>query len=459
MSEKRKQWELLTESEKQFLLPIEKIISDISAKYRYVDEEAANSKIISDKQNEEFRSMCAAMEIDTKRAAAISTKLFTSPWYCYYISNVDTTNGEWINVFSLCTSQHPDPITINPTTNPDFYKAAWSTSTDPDAAYPAILDSLHLQRNFKFIYVEDYEALATIAEVYTDQDNGVIIKRMGGRRIKSVDIPLDKPNSKIWNMLAVTTGSQIAFSTKRAGTKKEVSVLYSIDFDELTDAKITKTLDPFDKRVYVAVAALFNAGNTSMSVSQIYNVYYDGVPGKSDREKINNSITKMAAARILIDNAQEVNAGYKYPRVQYEGYLLPMERVNVIINGDLVESAIHPFREPPMISFARGRKQITTVERKVLATPVNKTNTNLAIEDYLLNRITKARAGNGQRRILYSTLFEEAHLTTSKQQQRAKKTIEKILTHYVSCDVIKRYTTDAEGISFSFSGKRIAEKR
>lgn len=454
MDPRREHWELLNESEKEFLRPLCNIHAEVTARYQFVSEKQAKSKAVNDKLNADFCELCTEQGIDTKRAAAISTKLFNAPWYCYFVTDVQANNGNWDTVFSLCTHKHPDKAkALQPGKYKAFYDAEFSGEQNPDVFYPQILDGLHLPHDHKYISPTHYEVLATVAEVYTDQNSGVLIPRIGGRRIKSVDMPLDKPNNKMWNMLAETTGGQLklAFATEKTGSKKEVSVLYSIDFDELKDTRITKALEPFDKRVYIALAALYNAGNEYVTIQQIYNAMgYDGVVGGPTRERINDSVTKVAAARVYMDNIQEVQAGYRYPQFQYDGQLLPMERVQAVINGQFVESVIHLLREPPVISFARGRKQITTVDRKLLATPVNKTNTNLAIEDYLITRIAKARTGKGQKRILYSTLYEEAHLTTSKQQQRAKPQIEKILTYYVKCNFISAFTMDKDAVTFTY---------
>lgn len=453
MDNKRERWELLTAEEKEFLKPLEAIYRAVMDKYQQIDEKKANSAAVIKKQNKDFRALCEEREIDTKRAAAISAKLFTTHWYCYFFTDIEVNGGDTISVYSLCMDRYPNKTKLlSPKKYTAFYEAATSTVTDPDIVYPQILDGLYLPHEYKYISANHYEVLATIAELYSDQSNTLLIPRIGGRKIKALDLPLDKPNSRIWNMLTETTGGQLklAFATEKAGSKKEVSILYSIDFDELKDARITKALEPFDKRVYIAVAALFNAGNTLITIPQIYNAMgYNGTPGKFDREKINTSITKMAAAKIFVDNAEEVNAGYKYPLYQYEGYLLPLERVNAIVNGDLVESVIRPFREPPMITLARGRKQITTIDRKLLTTPVNKNNTNIAFEDCIMARIIKARSGKGTKRILYNTLYKEAHLTTSKQQTRAKAPLKKILDYYVECAFISSYTMDGEGITFS----------
>ena len=452
MNENRQKWELLNESEKQFLKPVEQIINNIIARYHFV-QDTADIDAVNDKQNEEFKKACEENGIDIKRAVSISTKLFSIPWYSYYISNVKSDNNDFITIFSLYSSKNSTPITLDPEEYKDFYKIAWDNNGNPDEVYPVILKSLNLEKNFKFVHVEDLEALSTIAEVYTEQTNGVLIPRTGGRRIKSLDYPIDKPNNKIWNMKE-GEGHYI-IDTTRNKAKTKATTLYSINFENLTNAKITKALDPFDKRVYFATAALYNAGNKEVTIPQIYNAMgYDSTLSQYDRKKIDDSITKMASANILIDNEQEIKAGYSYPRVLYDAPLLPMERVRMIINGELVEGAIHLFREPPMMSFARGRKQITTVDRELLLTPVNKTNTNLSIEDYLIRRIAQAHNGKSKKRILFSTIYEEAHLGTTKKQQRARSTITKILDHYVKHNFISKYTIDDEGISFTFGTKK-----
>lgn len=460
MDLKREKWELLTAEQKKVLTPIIKIHADVTAKFKYTNERT--NKGLNELMNMEFAAQCEKRGVDIEQAKKLSALLFNTAWYCYYISDIQhTEDGHYLSVFSLCTSKNHKAKKLPPEKYKAFYESAYSTDLNPDTAYPAILDALNLPHEYKYISVSAYEALVTIAEIYAPEEKGAILPRVGGRRIKALDLPLDKLNSHIWNMLSETTGGQLklSFATEKTGSKKEVSILYSIDFDELKNAKITKALDPFDKRVYIAVSALYNAGNVLITIPQIYNAMgYDGTPGKFDREKINNSVTKMAAAKIFVDNAEEVNAGYKYPLYQYEGYLLPMERVNAYVNGDLVESAIRPFREPPMITLARGRKQITTIDRKLLATPITKSNTNLAIEDYILSRIIKAKTGKGLKRILYSTIYEEAHLTTAKQRQRAKKPIAQILEYYKEYGFISKYTMDDEGIIFSFSAKKLPAK-
>ena len=273
---------------------------------------------------------------------------------------------------------------------------------------------------------------------------------IAGRRVKDVGFPIDKVNANIWKLLEKDMGGQIAIAAESKKSKKQLNIYYSINFDELgRDVTITRKLEPFDKRVYIAIGALWAAGSTIITEGQIYDAMgYSGEPGAADRQHINESLAKMGAAHIYINNAEEAKA-YRYAMFVYDASLLPFERLSTIINGRTVDSAIHLFREPPLITFARGRKQITTIKRQLLSTPLNKTNSNIMLEDYLLERIAHARSGKLSAKIKYATIFEEARITETKQKQRAPAKIKKLLDYYRECGHIKGYTVEADGVRLS----------
>lgn len=278
---------------------------------------------------------------------------------------------------------------------------------------------------------------------------------VGGRRIKSLDYPIDKVNSNMWKQLERDMHGQIAIGVEKTASKREINILYSINFDALgEDVRITRRLEPFDKRVYIAVAALFNAGNEYITIPQIYDAmgHKDAAsferrttPGATDVKKIAESISKMAAAHVFIDNAEEAKA-YKYDLFRYDASLLPMERATAFINGQEVKTAIHLFREPPLVTFARERKQITTIDRRLLNTPLHKTNETLMLEDYLLERIAHAKAGKLSSKILFTTIYGEARITEKKQKQRAPQKIYTLLDYYKKCGHIKGYKKLTDGV-------------
>ena len=205
----------------------------------------------------------------------------------------------------------------------------------------------------------------------------------------------------------------------------------------------------------MAISALFNAGNNVITLTQIYYAMGNtGRPAKSDLEKINDAITKMTSARIHFDNKQESD-NYDYPHFVYDGSLLPLERGTAIVNGQLANAAIHTFREPPLMTFAKQRKQITTIDIKLLQAPISKTELNLTIQDYLIERICKAKNGKAHReRILYKTLYEHAGIPdkpkTNTEKQKKKRAPEKVktyLTHFQKEKLISRFTMEKDGIT------------
>lgn len=273
--------------------------------------------------------------------------------------------------------------------------------------------------------------------------------------IKSADFPLDKVNATVWKLLEETKEGQLAFNIgvenetdKQAG--KEINIIYGIEFGELEElggVKITRKLEPYDKRVYIAVGSVFNTGQSYISYQQIYNAMrYEGRAGTSDLKKIHASLSKMLGAKIYVDNLEETTANYNYKHFVYDGSLLPMERVSALVGGQMAESVIHIFREPPLMTLARERRQITKVERKVLASPLSMTNANIQLEDYLIERISHMKNGKARLKMLFETIYKNAGITTTKQKQRAWAKIEKLLNHYVECGFISGYAKESDGV-------------
>ena len=311
--------------------------------------------------------------------------------------------------------------------------------------------------------IEEIEKLLT---TNPEQEKNILHKTILNNSIKElpkitfkptdkINYPLDKPNSIIWDIDTAKVGEdgqmRLAINTSKKGSKQEAIVAYSINFDELeADVKITKQLTPFDKRCYIAATALYNAGNKVITATQVYIAMGNiGKPRVSDLQKINGSITKMGAARVYIDNTREIQVTKGYLQFKYDAPLLPFARYGAYINGKMTENAIHLFCEPPLISFARQRKQITTIPRQLLESPINKTEANLRIDDYLLERIGRMKNGKKKvpRKMLFITIYKQCKITTTKQKQRAPEKICCYLDHYKKCRWIKGYIKEADGIT------------
>lgn len=314
--------------------------------------------------------------------------------------------------------------------------------------FAAIKESLAAVGELMVEHSEEIEAAADEAETIKAE-----LPRIMSHPTDKLAYPLDKPNSIIWNLIAGADPNgqiQLAIGTGKKGGGKEATVLYGINFDELeTSLTITKKLTPFDKRCYIAVAGLYNGGNDIVSATQIYKMMGNSGQPKADQiQKINDSLTKMGAARVFIDNQKEAQST-KYSRFKYDASLLPFERISAYINNTLTESAIHIFREPPLITFARQRNQISSITRQLLESPISKTDANLLIDDYLLERISHMKSGKGKapRKMLFTTIYEHCGIKTAMQKQRAPEKIRRYLDHYKKCEWIRGYTEDKDGIT------------
>ena len=282
-----------------------------------------------------------------------------------------------------------------------------------------------------------------------------ILQRVKSMPTERLLYPIDKPNNILWDMArdSAKNGGQINLDvlTGEPANGKEPIVYLSIDFDNLPHGvSITKVLTAFDKRVYIAAGALYNGGNKIVSLSQIYRMMgYEKRPNSNDIQKINDSLTKMGWARLYINNEQETEVIPKYKKMVYDAPLLAFQRKAAYIDGKLVEGAIHIGFEPALIKFARERKQVQKVTLQTLTTPVNKTERNLEIEDYLLGRISqmKSKKRKAQKKILFKSLFTYCRIEARDAQSRSKPTIQKILDHYKETKFITDYSTEADGVT------------
>lgn len=299
----------------------------------------------------------------------------------------------------------------------------------------------------------------------TDDKHRAIVERAENKsitvstKIEKIDYPTDKINNNVWEkFLYIDKNGQLTFDTTfeqgfntAKKNRKEAIVYYSINFEELKDAAITKALTSYDKRVYIAIGALYNAGYKVITIQQIYSAMGNiGRPSDTDYRKINESITKMNTAHIFLHNTHEIQVHKKQKSFVYDGSLLPMERMQTVVNGKVTstDGGIHLFREPPLISFARGRKQITTIKRCLLESPLSQTAENLTLEDYLIENIAyiKHNKGKVENKMLYDTIFDKCSIKDKVKRHRAKDKVIKYLDHCVKCTYITKYTKEADGV-------------
>ena len=319
-----------------------------------------------------------------------------------------------------------------------------------------------------FLYLKIYSKDCNFPQIIEDTlKNTFKVEKV--LEVSKFEMPLDKINRTIWNF-PISPKEALTFAMESKADRRkgrELDAAYSIDFSALEESeniKITKKLTPFDKRVYAAISAIYNAGNTVTSLTQIYYAMGNtSRPSKALLENIYNSIVKMLKAYITLDNEDEAKV-YNYPHFTYEGSLLPIEMLsNVDIKGKITESAINIFREPPVLSYAKGRNQVTTVPVKLLQSPINKTEASLMLEDYLIYRIAKAKPGKDKKPklsniIKLDTLYEKMGITDRRAKPRLLEKVDRYLDYYKKVEYIVDYKITKEEIILEFKKSESEEK-
>ena len=255
--------------------------------------------------------------------------------------------------------------------------------------------------------------------------------------------PIDPVNNAIWYPF---------FNGDKIPVGQKAYIDYDINFDELEkdeNIRITKHLEPFDKKIYNIASNLYEAGNEYTTVTQIYKVMGKfGNLTTTQREEINSALTKMKGASIYIDNPNEIKFHKRRARARYDGSLLPFERVTVEINGAKVENAIHFFREPPLFTLAKRRGQIISIKKEVYDIPLKHTKINDVLLEYLIPVINAMKQLYIKPYLTFATIFKKCGITDKVKKVRTKERIRTILEHFKNTEYIKEYETTRLGIKF-----------
>ena len=272
------------------------------------------------------------------------------------------------------------------------------------------------------------------------------------KKPEAVPFLLDKVSQNIFKHLEAGTYS---VNVEKSGSNDNLNTIITLDFEELESNKALtfRPLTPFDKRVYVAIGALWHAGNEYITIQQIHRAMGGkGSPSMNQINAINEAISKLMKTTIKIDN-QEESESYNYPHFVYDSSLLPAEKIQELsINNRIAKHAIHLFREPPLLTFARKRKQITTYTLEQFTLPFARaTEDNLLLDDYFRNRIARMKRDKEKKKpynnkMLYTTIYENCGIDTRKKRYDATTKFRKLLDHYQKTGIITGYQEQQDGI-------------
>lgn len=293
-------------------------------------------------------------------------------------------------------------------------------------------------------------------------------------------LPVDVVNNQIWSGL-----EKLSKANKRGQIKGQLSfvdiaeplkhfefnainaaknnsdpafIILGTDFEKVENTEITKTLTEYDKLVYQATGSLWRYCTEELKIPNDQVIITTGLiywamgnnnpPGAESTKKIIATLSKLRRGELYLNNVYEVKKHKNQAQFNYKGVFLPSEEIQAIVNGVVVESAIHLFREPPLISFARERGQITTINRNLLAEmPLDKSERNIGLFHYLITQIAFIKNPKNNMtnpKILYATIFEKLNIdgktdTDKKARQRTKNNARKLLKFFTDNGIIDGY--------------------
>lgn len=441
----------LNDSEITLLEPIAKIVSAIVDRYRHAAVDQEQAAAINNLQDRDFIMACKNENIDTKEILKIYKKVSRMKWYSVFISGAEfkddgSLSDNAIAIFSLITSDnHRDPIIITPKDYPDFNSTfANVLGVSTDQYYEDLKKALRIPSEYKFLPIQFYEVLYSTNENF--DSNGPKRQNIGGHSLKSVQFPVDKISRTMLKITEndlkdVSKNHPLPIHVEREGDVRNIHTLFALDFSGLKkELNLPKNISAFDLYICLFADALTKAGNRVVTYSQIYRAMSGGkIGGADDFKRIDEALTKVGTVRLYLNNEEESKA-YKYDDFRYDAPFLPFKRTSAYVNGQLAESAIALYEEWPLLSYAKAHGQVSEISVTLLQAPINRTENNLRVQNYLLGRILSLKNGHMKvKTISYDTVAEEAGIEKGKPRQRVKGAVIKYLNYYVTCGFILGY--------------------
>jgi hypothetical protein len=268
------------------------------------------------------------------------------------------------------------------------------------------------------------------------------------------------PTDKVSNLAFSNelTGGQIQqLAMERRGSKKQITTLVSINFDNLNGSvqiKGRKELTTYDRGVHDAIITLYvDGGNEYITPQMIYQVMTGNPKARLEKkqaEAISDSITKCMYSRVIIDASGEAKA-YGFDSFKYDGSLISGERVTATLNGNVLE-CLHILRKPVLYELASLKNQIGRFDIKLLNTPINKTEEIITLQGYLYRRILSMKGNSSlSKTILYETVYNQLEIKAAsdgalrKKKAKLRDQIKTILDYWKQEKFIAGYCENKRG--------------
>ena len=238
------------------------------------------------------------------------------------------------------------------------------------------------------------------------------------------DVP---PPTEYWNDISRPGNELFTNSTKfpdcvekqvRTGAEGDIlhTVAITLDRHMIDDAiakygiELTKELEPYDHIVYAVVDAIWlermkygSDPRPKITLSEVAQAVSGTEKPHADvLVRVRASMHKMRTTLIRIDNAREIENGFKYKHFTYDDYLLPCRVISAIDRSGKVNDAVFEiYDELPIMRFSRGRGQGMFLPLSTMRAPIKHTTMTDAVLAYITSQYVRWQ---GRRKAAYDKL-------------------------------------------------------
>ena len=332
----------------------------------------------------------------------------------------------------------------------------------------------------EIVYEGDYagEATALVHEQEAgeseeaSQRNLPQIPGVTAKKVENFKFSISKPDHIIFDtdknpqIYEASDIKDVKFTVSGSSSKKKIETLFYIDFNDAKENGITISnedrINSYDREIYNAVATLAAAGNNEFSPSMIFQLLSGNISDERNkmspetRRKILKSVEKMSVTRVTIDASAEVRAGM-IAQATFKNYLIPAEMTELRINGQLVTDGIRLLSRLPLFDYASRKRQVVSIDIKMLDTPLPNTPENIVLKGYLLMRIASIMNSKNKMSdtIRYNTIYDHLKLQAPTpnalkvKHKQIRDKIKKFLDFWKKVKFIKDYREEKEGRTFA----------
>ena len=292
------------------------------------------------------------------------------------------------------------------------------------------------------------------------------------KKVEHFKVSISKPDHIIFDtnknpqIYEAADIKDVKFTVSGSSSKKKIETLFYIDFNDAKENGITISnedrINSYDREIYNAVATLAAAGNNEFSPSMIFQLLSGNISDERNkmspetRRKILKSVEKMSVTRVTIDASAEVRAGM-IAQATFKNYLIPAEMTELRINGQLVTDGIRLLSRLPLFDYASRKRQVVSIDIKMLDTPLPNTPENIVLKGYLLMRIASIMNSKNKMSdtIRYNTIYDHLKLQAPTpnalkvKHKQIRDKIKKFLDFWKKVKFIKDYREEKEGRIFA----------